>query len=291
MQVKSEIQFYKSKDVGEGLSFAFVEHHELIASNDIFTPSLRDFHVIFWNKKGTVRYFVDFKEHVVKPNSIVLISKDCLHYFDDFSEEVELQSIPFSPEFLYRKDNDLEHLFNFNSTCHFEGVQIVNINTESTAFLDRMSSEMKVVFTSWQGKKREEAFYHLLSLFLIKVERNQLPNSRATLNLSENDKMIQEFNILLEQNFKTESSVQFYVDCLFTTAKTLAKFVKEVYKTPTKTVIDDRRILEIKRLLIGTSLPIKEISYALGFDEPTNMNKFFKKRVELTPATFRENHN
>ena len=208
MNQSKEIQYYKSKDIGKGLSFALVEHQDLIASNDIFTPSLRDFHVIFWNKKGRVRYFVDFKEHIAEPNSIVLISKDCLHYFDDFTEEVQLQSIPFSPDFLYRKDNDLEHLFNFNSTCHFEGIQIVKIDQASTFFLERISAEMLDVFSNWEGKKREEAFYHLLSLFLIKVESNQLKEESIKPTLSENDKIIQAFNDLLEKNFKTESSVQ-----------------------------------------------------------------------------------
>jgi transcriptional regulator GlxA family with amidase domain len=43
----------------------------------------------------------------------------------------------------------------------------------------------------------------------------------------------------------------------------------------------------MKRMLKGTDMPVKEIAYDMGFDEPTNMVKFFKKHTSLTPQGFR----
>ena len=57
---------------------------------------------------------------------------------------------------------------------------------------------------------------------------------------------------------------------------------------PVKTYINDSLILEIKRLLMNTSLSIKEISYKTGFEDPTNFVKYFKKYTELTPIDFRK---
>lgn len=35
-------------------------------------------------------------------------------------------------------------------------------------------------------------------------------------------------------------------------------------------------------------MSIKEVSLDLGFDEPTNFNKFFRKNMGVTPVTFRK---
>lgn len=53
-------------------------------------------------------------------------------------------------------------------------------------------------------------------------------------------------------------------------------------------MIDDRVMLEAKRLLAHTQDTIKEIGYTLGYDEPTNFIKYFKKHNGQTPVEFRE---
>ena len=57
-------------------------------------------------------------------------------------------------------------------------------------------------------------------------------------------------------------------------------------KSP-KEMIDDRVVLEAKRLLLYSDSSVKEISHELGFDEPTNFIKYFRKHVAQTPNTFR----
>jgi AraC family transcriptional regulator, transcriptional activator of pobA len=53
-------------------------------------------------------------------------------------------------------------------------------------------------------------------------------------------------------------------------------------------VIDERVILEHKRLLVHTDLSIKELAAKTGFDEPTNLVKFFRHHTGHTPAAFRD---
>lgn len=290
MKTSDNITFYESHHLGKGLPFAIVDHAQLMASNDLFTPSIRDFHVIFWIKKGTGKYFIDFKEYTIKPNTVVLISKNYLHYFAPFTEECELQSIVFSPNFIYRNDNDLKHLFNFNAGCHYEGVQVLELENKDVEFLSGVSKQMTDVYHNWKEEKEQsEGFYHLLCLFLIKCEKIQNTDMIDPTAVSENSKVLMEFNDLLEEHFKKESKVEFYVEKLGLTVKTLSRIIKEQYKVSTKSVIDERRTLEIKRQLRGTTKPIKEIAYILGFDEPTNMVKYFKKHTNTTPIAFRNN--
>ena len=58
--------------------------------------------------------------------------------------------------------------------------------------------------------------------------------------------------------------------------------------TSAKELIDERVVLEAKRMLVHTSNSIKEIGFDLGFDEPTNFIKYFRKHEEKTPIEFRK---
>jgi AraC-like DNA-binding protein len=54
-----------------------------------------------------------------------------------------------------------------------------------------------------------------------------------------------------------------------------------------KSFIASRINLEAKRLLAHTVLPIAVIGEQLGFQEPTNFVKFFKREAGCTPGQFR----
>jgi len=60
-------------------------------------------------------------------------------------------------------------------------------------------------------------------------------------------------------------------------------------KTP-KQLIDERILLEAKRLLVHSNSTIKEIAFILGYEEPTNFIKYFRKHTQNTPSDFREQY-
>ena len=74
------------------------------------------------------------------------------------------------------------------------------------------------------------------------------------------------------------------------TTKTLYNNVMEVAHVTPLQMIDDRIILEAKRKLCHTSMKVKEISYYLGFDDPSYFVKFFKKKVGCLPLEFRNKY-
>jgi AraC-like DNA-binding protein len=97
-----------------------------------------------------------------------------------------------------------------------------------------------------------------------------------------------QFKVLIEQQFKKQHHVQAYADQLFITAEMLGKIVKEtVNKTP-KQLIDDRLIIEAKRMLIWSNTSNKEIAFDLGFESDSYFNRYFKKHCHQTPLSFRQ---
>ena len=57
----------------------------------------------------------------------------------------------------------------------------------------------------------------------------------------------------------------------------------------TKQIIDERVVLEQKRLLAYTGDTVKQIAERTGFAEPTNLVKFFRHHTGETPLEFRRN--
>ena len=82
-------------------------------------------------------------------------------------------------------------------------------------------------------------------------------------------------------------NIQDYQQKLGVTEKLLASSVREALGMPPKTYLDERRLLEAKRYLSYSDLSIKEVAFALNFDEPTNFNKFFRRHTGTTPQAFR----
>jgi len=92
----------------------------------------------------------------------------------------------------------------------------------------------------------------------------------------------------LEKRFKKYRSINRYASELSIPVNRLNKASFQTIGKSPKQLIDERILLEAKRLLAHSTLSIKEIAFELGFDEPTNFIKYFRKHNHITPAEFRQ---
>ena len=95
------------------------------------------------------------------------------------------------------------------------------------------------------------------------------------------------FEALVEKNFVRWKDVASYARKLGCTEKSLTRGALTAAGVSAKTFIASRINLEAKRLLAHTDQPITTISINLGFDDPSNFIKFFKRETRCTPAEFR----
>ena len=98
------------------------------------------------------------------------------------------------------------------------------------------------------------------------------------------------FRDLLELHFSGKKKVSYYAGRLHLSEKRLGQATTKITGKKPKEMIDDRVLLEAKRLLVHGNQSIKEIGYQLGFDEPTNFIKYFRKHIKMTPLEFRESY-
>lgn len=99
--------------------------------------------------------------------------------------------------------------------------------------------------------------------------------------------IIRKFNLLVEDHYKKEHSVRFYADQVNRSPKTLSNLFALYNEKSPLTVIQERILLEAKRLLMFTDKSAKEIAFELGFEDAAYFSTFFKKNTESSPSDFR----
>lgn len=98
------------------------------------------------------------------------------------------------------------------------------------------------------------------------------------------------FKKLVEEKFTHQHAVADYAAELGCTVKSLTRATQAAVNMGAKEYIAARISLEAKRLLTHTRMPVSIIAEQLGFDEPTNFVKFFKRNSEMAPNVFRKQH-
>lgn len=96
-----------------------------------------------------------------------------------------------------------------------------------------------------------------------------------------------EYRAAVDAEFRRWHLVAPYARRLGCSTRSLNRACRAASDVTAKRVIVDRIILEAKRLLAHSGDTAARISADLGFDEPTNFAKFFRRETHLTPAAFR----
>lgn len=125
----------------------------------------------------------------------------------------------------------------------------------------------------------------LLRAILLRAERIAGASSARPARTPE----LARFFTILERDCLATRSVAHYASAVGLSPRRLAEVLVAHTGRSTKQVIDDRVVLEQKRLLAHTDISVKELADRTGFAEPTNLVKFFRHHTKTTPLEFRRN--
>jgi AraC-like DNA-binding protein len=98
-----------------------------------------------------------------------------------------------------------------------------------------------------------------------------------------------QFEELVETFSLKEKTVAFYAQKIGVTEKTLAKSLQLIFNKTPKTIIKNRILFEIIRLLVFTDKNITQIAHETGFDV-SYFIKFFFQNIKMSPKAFREKY-
>lgn len=128
-----------------------------------------------------------------------------------------------------------------------------------------------------------------LTILLNEAKRNLEPDFRVNGSLNRADEITYQFENLVKSEFRNRLSLKDYAGKLFISPSYLREAVKKSTGKPAYKLIREYQILEAKSLLLQTNESVKSVALELGFDDPSNFTKFFKKQAGLTPLSYREN--
>ena len=100
--------------------------------------------------------------------------------------------------------------------------------------------------------------------------------------------LVKQLQTCLDRHMPEIRSVTDYAHMLSVTPTHLSRVAKEVTGKTVAEIIQDRILLEAKRKLAFTDLPVSEIAYALKFSSPSYFTRFFSTRMAETPKSFRQ---
>lgn len=127
-----------------------------------------------------------------------------------------------------------------------------------------------------------------LQLVLAKSSTCKTRQEAAAAPARQKDAKMEKFRLLLDMHFLKLHKPADYADLLAITPNALSKKAVSYFgKTPSQ-LIQERLILEAKKLLHLTQLSVKEIAYKLEFSDEHYFSRFFKKAVKESPQSFRK---
>ncbi|WP_291927251.1 helix-turn-helix transcriptional regulator [Chitinophaga sp.] len=120
------------------------------------------------------------------------------------------------------------------------------------------------------------------------IVSKEAENIFTDLKVFQSNPRLAKFNMLIDKFYKQEKLVGFYAAQLHISANYLNILCKNHLHVSATKLIQQRVLLEAKRLLQTTALSIKEIAFELGFVDHAYFSNFFKAQAGITPTQFRE---
>lgn len=241
-------------------------------------PHKHNFYHLVFITKGSGWHEIDFKRHNVKAGAMFFMMPAQVH-----SWSMSKDACGIVVEF--------ENLSMFSSDEAFVLAEALRPSVDYMALTGEKKNTIHELYQDMldEYEAEEKDFEILLRLNLAKllvlfsryIKTNLVKVSRIS-------KFREEFNALIEKNYKTHHNVEFYAKAMGVATKSLTAKVNRNIGKNVREIIQDRCILESKRLLAYSDLSVSEIALELGFDDPNYFTRFFKLKTKTNPGKFRQ---
>ncbi|MDZ7878620.1 MAG: AraC family transcriptional regulator [Saprospiraceae bacterium] len=251
-------------------------------------PHRHNFEEIIWVKSGEGTQKIDDKQIQVVPNTMYLIGKGQVHHFVE-GKNLEGTIITFDRAFINTASVPqmamaifLELSIIQRDTIVFKNVEIQEVDTLMQQIWQEYNKS-DTVFGKYS------VIYHLLLTLLVLIERKniELKAKEGTLIKDHKEQVYLDFLQLLEKNYLKNHDISFYAKQLGVTARTLSTYATLYSGKTAKDIIQERLIIEAKRLLTFTDSGITQIAFQLAYEDASYFCRSFKKQTQVSPNEYR----
>ena len=225
--------------------------------------------------EGTVSHF--------QPPAAMLAPAGAVHGFE-FEPGTLGFVVSFADELLAglaRREPTVSHLFSAPRLLELPG------RSPDTALLLRVvrSLAREHAAARSSGALAVEGWLGVLLAQLLRASQTLLRPVDAA--LSRDRELVTRFRGLIESGFRSGQSIPDYARALRVSEARLRNACLAAAGQPPIHLVHARLLLESKRQLIYTALPVNEIALGLGFDDPAYFTRFFTRRAGLSPRGYR----
>jgi len=257
----------------------------LLRPTELFQPHRTEFNVVYLFEEGGGKHTIDFNTIDIEQKCMLFVTQNQVTQFHELSH-FKGKVLIFTEDFFCRNNLFQTQFFGqtvlFNDPLNLPYFNVGERFDEISSLFGFISDELNRPYYEAQPTILNN---YLFNILLIGENLSEYRNSELT--VSKNRLLLSKFKSMVNRNIHQRYTLEFYVENLNVTLRTLQiAFLEEENQTPKQWLIN-RMILEIKRNLCYHEKSISEIAYKLGFKEVTNFTKFFKSKTGFTPSQFR----
>lgn len=235
-------------------------------------------HLFILQESGTTHIEIDFEIHHIQAPSVVYINPSQIHRLIEFESAITssliITSENLQPEYLKL----LEEL---------APVKAVILDQET---LNTMAGAASLC-VQLSERKQEKLYDSILKIscntLVALVVSQYLAQSKSAEKNTRFELISNAFRSALEDNFATMKSPMAYAQQLNISTPYLNQCVKGATGQSVSCHIQQRVILEAKRLLYHSNKSVKQIAVELGYEDYSYFTRLFVKNTGMTPLLFR----
>lgn len=179
---------------------------------------------------------------------------------------------------LAARDADLGALFS-----HPRAVELpVEEGATAGATIERLTQEL-----GWSGPGQRAAIESTLLLLMVTALRRAALAQAPRQGSARQAGMVARLRERIEQRFRLREPVAHHARALGVSLTALRQACARVAGVPPQQMLDERCLLEARRLLLYSQMTVTEIAYAVGFEDPAYFSRFFARHSGQPPRAWR----
>ncbi|WP_306354141.1 AraC family transcriptional regulator [Flavobacterium sp. '19STA2R22 D10 B1'] len=294
-EIKKELQEFKSKneienrksipvnhigeEFGHGISLERITEENYSSSGEAGHPHRHDYHIFLLAQKGSVDFEIDFESHTITAPSILYIHPNQVHRIRN-AHQADFHLIGMDSDSLntiYLEYLEQSHL----------SIQPITLEQEDFLFFKSMLEQCIRASKCKKDKVYAEILNDCYNAFAGLVIGQYMQHTEPITIITRAEIINRNFRTTLEKNFKNIKRPAGYAGLLNISTSYLNECVSQVTGYSVSHHILQRVMLEARRLLYHSDQSIKEISIALGYEDPDYFSRSFKKIVGVSPIAFK----
>jgi AraC family transcriptional regulator, transcriptional activator of pobA len=245
--------------------------------------------ILFSGGDGTIR--INNDTYPVHPQTICIIAPNQWHSFEGL-ENAEATIFFFCQDFYVEEFSIIRLLKLFS----FTSLTVNNVCNPCLRLCDTEYKSVHSVIKSIQSEydlctpvnNSAVIIRSHLNIMLLKLTELYEKNSG---NAVDNDSVIiHSLSHLVDSYFIREQKLGFYTSAFNISESQLNDICNKHFNCGLKKILQNRLMLEARKLLLSSELSVSEIAYKLNFEDNSYFNKVFKNKTGLTPKRFRDIH-